>query len=44
MKKAAKILNLKPHQIKNVTLYGPVDMEVHKGVDDRLYLLGIIIF
>jgi len=31
MKVAGQRLGLKPHRVKNCTLYGPGDIEVHKG-------------
>jgi len=31
LKQAAKNLNLKGHKFKSVSLYGPVDLECHRG-------------
>jgi len=39
MKNAARSLNLAGHKISYVTIFGPGDIEVHKGSDNRYYLL-----
>ena len=39
MKLAAAKLNLKAHQVSNVLLHSAADIEGHKGVDGRYYLL-----
>lgn len=37
----AKRLNLKRHIFSDVAISGPVDIEVHKGEDDRLYVIDV---
>lgn len=37
----AKRINLKKHNFGNVEIAGPVDIEIHKGEDDRLYVIDV---
>lgn len=37
----AKRINLKKHNFGNVQIAGPVDIEIHKGEDDRLYVIDV---
>ncbi len=45
LKQVTKTLNLKPHQVIESrtkllkTLYGPVDIEGHQGLDGRYYVV-----
>eukprot|EP01124_Arcella_intermedia_P030339 TRINITY_DN6621_c0_g1_i1.p1 TRINITY_DN6621_c0_g1~~TRINITY_DN6621_c0_g1_i1.p1 ORF type:complete len:940 (+),score=237.22 TRINITY_DN6621_c0_g1_i1:126-2822(+) len=43
MQKAGKLLNLLEHKIgkTNVSIIGPGDIEIHKGTDDRLYVVDL---
>lgn len=39
MGRLAKAVNLAPHQVNiGKTIVGPVDLEVHKGKDGRIYV------
>src|SRR5690242_16477298 len=39
MKKLAKTLNLKEHIVGGKEIYLPVDLEAHRGLDGKVYLL-----
>eukprot|EP01124_Arcella_intermedia_P030673 TRINITY_DN6768_c0_g1_i2.p1 TRINITY_DN6768_c0_g1~~TRINITY_DN6768_c0_g1_i2.p1 ORF type:complete len:1238 (+),score=331.84 TRINITY_DN6768_c0_g1_i2:64-3777(+) len=39
MKSVGESLNLSKHLVGNQEIYGPGDIEVHRGLDDQLYLL-----
>ncbi len=39
MKMLAKKLNLKEHVVGGKLIYLPVDLEAHKGLDGKVYLL-----
>lgn len=45
LKQVTQTLNLKPHQVLETstktlkTLYGPVDIEGHQGLDGRYYVV-----
>lgn len=39
VKQLGEMLNLAPHTVAGETIYGPGDIEVHKGLDGQLYCL-----
>lgn len=39
MGQVAQILNIQVHKVNNIELYGPGDLEVHQGKDNRQYVL-----